>query len=85
MEVQPDMIPYPVDGEVEEFKLISLEEVIDAVVKDEFKLNLVMVWVDYLIRHGIVTAENEKDFLEVSARLHRKFDLFVLDEPCSHL
>ncbi len=36
------MIPYPLDGEVEEFKLISLEEVIDAVVKRKFKLNLAM-------------------------------------------
>jgi hypothetical protein len=77
-ELKKDFVPFPVDGEVDEFKLMSLEEVLDAAVKGKFKLNLAMTWVDYLVRHGIVTAENEPHFLEVCARLHRKHDIFVV-------
>jgi hypothetical protein len=57
---------------------MRLEEVLDAVVKGESKLNLVMTRVDYLVRHGIVTIENEPHFLEVCARLHRKPDMFFV-------
>jgi hypothetical protein len=28
--------------------------------------------VDFLIRHGIITPENEPDFVEISMRLHRR-------------
>jgi hypothetical protein len=77
MELKKDFVPFPVDSKVDEFKLMSLEEVLNAVVKGEFKLNLAMNWVDYLVRHGIVTTENESRFLEVCARLHRKHDMFV--------
>jgi hypothetical protein len=31
-----------------------------------------------LIRRGYVSAEKERDLVEVTARLHRKFDLFVV-------
>ena len=32
----------------------------------------------YLIRHGVVNAENEPNFLEICSRLHRKHDLFII-------
>jgi hypothetical protein len=42
MEVKKDFIPFPVDGEVDEVRLMSLEEVLDSAVKGEFKLEIAM-------------------------------------------
>lgn len=78
MELPLDVTPTPCDGEVEEFKLMTIEEVQDALARGEFKLNCAMTWMAYFIRHGILAAENEPDFLEICARLHRKHDLFIV-------
>ncbi len=78
MELPEDIVPRPFDGEVEEFTLKSLDEVYDALRCGEFKLNCGMTWMAYLVRHGIVNAENELHLVEICARLHRKHDLFVV-------
>ena len=74
-----DIVPKPFDGEVEEFTLKTIEEVQIALGHGEFKLNCAMTWMAYLIRHGIVNAENEDRLFEINARLHRKHDIFVVD------
>jgi len=33
-----------------------------------------MVMLDFFIRHGILTAENESDFEEIKRRLHRELE-----------
>jgi hypothetical protein len=38
-----------------------------------------MVWLAYLIRHGVVTPENEPDLVEICQRLQRKHDLFIAE------
>ena len=78
IEVQEGFMPKPCDGEVEEFILIGIEEVVGALRRGEFKLNCGMTWMSYLVRHGIVNAENEKRLVEICARMHRKHDLFVV-------
>ncbi|PSN62197.1 hypothetical protein BS50DRAFT_533154 [Corynespora cassiicola Philippines] len=78
MELSKHVVPEPFDGEVQEFNLMSLEEVISALRKGEFKLNCAMTWMAYLIRHRHVNAENEPNLVEISSRLHRKHDLFVV-------
>lgn len=68
----PDIIPKPgCDKEVERFELMDVEQVQAALVANKFKPNCALVIVDFFIRHGIITAENEKDYIEISARLHR--------------
>ena len=37
-----------------------------------------MTWMAYLVRHGVVNAENEEYLVEICARLHRKHDIFVV-------
>lgn len=32
------------------------------------------VLIDFFIRHGILTPENEPDYIEIVARLHRRFE-----------
>lgn len=32
------------------------------------------VLIDFFIRHGLLTPENEPDYIEIMARLHRRFE-----------
>ncbi|KAK7707567.1 hypothetical protein SLS64_007086 [Diaporthe eres] len=77
MELRADIVPRIGDGEVAELALMTIEEVRDSMRNGEFKLNCNMTWLAFLIRHGHLTAENEPDFLEICARLHRRHDLFI--------
>ena len=60
------------DGEVEQYYLWDVEEVQTAMKSGEFKTSCAMVLVDFFIRHGYITAENERNFAEINARMHRK-------------
>lgn len=66
------VVPKPNDDEVEEFYLWSVDEVRAALSKREFKPNCALVIIDFLIRHGLLTVENERDYIEICARLHRR-------------
>ncbi len=78
MEFDKDMIPRPGD-EVETFTLITLDDVKVALMEGEFVANRAMVWIAYLIRHGVMTPENEPGFIEICQRLQRKHDLFIVE------
>ncbi|KAI9368466.1 thiamine pyrophosphokinase-related protein [Aspergillus egyptiacus] len=69
-----DVIPKPNDSEVEEFCLLTLEDTKKALANAEFKPNCAVVLIDFFIRHGILTPENEKDFLEIITKLHRRLE-----------
>lgn len=71
MELPADVVPKPGDDEVEEFYLWSVGEVREAMGKGEFKPNCAVVMLDFLIRHGFVSAEEEKDYIEIVSRVHR--------------
>ncbi|KAF2451665.1 thiamine pyrophosphokinase-related protein-like protein [Karstenula rhodostoma CBS 690.94] len=74
LELPEDVVPKPGDDEVEEFYLWTVDEVKEHLAKGEFKPNCAAVMIDFFIRHGMLTPENEKDFIEIVARLHRKFE-----------
>lgn len=74
IELDPSVVPQPCDTEVEDFRLWSVEEVRKAMGEGQFKPNAAIVLVDFFIRHGIITPENEIDYLEILARLHRRFE-----------
>jgi hypothetical protein len=38
-------------------------------VAGKFKPNCAIVLLDFFVRHGILTAENEKDYLQIVGRL----------------
>lgn len=78
IELPEDVIPKPGDDEVEQFYLWSVEEVQEALRKGEFKPNCSLVVLDFFIRHGILTHENEKDYIEIVSRLHRKLEFPTL-------
>jgi 8-oxo-dGTP pyrophosphatase MutT (NUDIX family) len=72
MELPSDVIPKPHDDEVSDFTCMAIPELQAALLHEEFKPDSAAVLVDFLITHGIITAENEKDFVEISMRLHRR-------------
>jgi 8-oxo-dGTP pyrophosphatase MutT (NUDIX family) len=78
LELPEDTIPKPGDDEVEQFYLWSVDEVQEAMRNGEFKPNCSLVVLDFLVRHGILTTENESDYIELVSRLHRKLEFPTL-------
>lgn len=72
MEIGPEVIPRPGDNEVEAFYLWSIDKVKDALAQGQFKPNCALVILDFFIRHGHLTAENDKHYVEIVTRLHRR-------------
>ncbi|KAL4072153.1 NUDIX hydrolase domain-like protein [Scleroderma yunnanense] len=65
--------PKPSDGEVESFDLLPLDVVIDKMHQRLFKANCATVLVDFLIRHGYLTPDNNPNYMEIMTRLHGRF------------
>lgn len=61
-----------VEGDISKFSLMGLSDVLTALRQGEFKPSCAMVMLDFLIRHGLITAESEPDYSEIISRLHRK-------------
>ena len=77
LELPREFQPKPLDGEVENFQLMSPEQIIHLLrTSDEFDLESTIAIIDWLIRHGFVHAENEPDFDHIYAGL--RADLFRL-------
>jgi isopentenyldiphosphate isomerase len=67
-----ETIPVPVDMEAEQFFLMTLDEALTELRKGKFKPNCAVVFINFLIRNGIITAENETDYIQIVERCHRK-------------
>lgn len=65
-----DVQPRPQDGEAEDFNLMDLKTTRSRMEAGEFKPNCSLVILDFLIRHGEITAENEPRYMEVVSLLH---------------
>lgn len=72
LELPKDVIPQPKDGEVEEFYLWTVEKVQGALKNWEFKPNCALCVLDFFVRHGVLTGENESDLEEIKRRCHRE-------------
>lgn len=58
LELPVDFIPKNADGEVETFELLPADQCLNKILTDDFKTTSTPVALDFLIRHGVVTAEN---------------------------
>ncbi|KAG7287801.1 hypothetical protein NEMBOFW57_007316 [Staphylotrichum longicolle] len=63
--------PRPNDGEVDSFRLCTVEEIQEQMVQGLWKPNCAMVMLDFLVRHGILTPENEPYYDEILTRRRR--------------
>jgi hypothetical protein len=71
LELPLDFQPTNTDGEVEDFQLWPVEEVMEVVAAgDDFKFNCNLVLIDFFIRHGLLTKVHQ-DFEEICHELYR--------------
>ncbi|KAF3932513.1 hypothetical protein ABW20_dc0100363 [Dactylellina cionopaga] len=85
MELSPDIIPTPFDGEVDNFKLVPMKEVRNLLETGKIMPLCAMSFIDNLIHNGDINDENEPQLPEIQSRVHRKHDLFVCPNISSHL
>mmetsp|Transcript_35459 Transcript_35459/g.52063 ORF Transcript_35459/g.52063 Transcript_35459/m.52063 type:complete len:148 (-) Transcript_35459:45-488(-) len=72
LELPPDFEPIPVDGEMDMFEKVSIEKLVDMLAVDikeddsdnEWKPNVGVVLIDFLLRHGNVDVDDVA-FLEL--------------------
>ena len=74
LELPPEINPTPGDNEAVDFQLLSVKEVQKALAAGMFKPNCALVLLEFFVRHGILTSENEPDYIEIVARLHRRLE-----------
>lgn len=72
LQVGEDIVFKPVEGDIESFSLMGVDEVKESLRRGDFKPSCAMVMLDFFIRHGLVTAENERDYDIIAQRLHRR-------------
>ncbi len=77
LELKADVVPKPGDEEVEAFELMNLGDVRQRLQDGEFKPNCALVLLDFFVRHGVITP-NEKGYVEMVARLHRRLEFPTL-------
>ncbi|KAK0661209.1 hypothetical protein QBC41DRAFT_383145 [Cercophora samala] len=77
LELPDGVEPKPCDHEVEWFRLLEVGEFKRSILQGQVKPGYAMVALDFLIRHGLLHDQNEPDFVEITTRLHRTFELPV--------
>ena len=66
LEVDKSFNPNCLDGEVEEFKLIDWKKVLHLIQNTKLvKNNCNLVFFNFMVRHGLISHENEKDYEEI--------------------
>ncbi|NIY75497.1 DUF4743 domain-containing protein [Thalassospira sp. HF15] len=75
LELPEDFVPHCADGEVEQFDLLPIAEVAEIVRTGfDFKFNCALVVIDFLIRQGHLTADNEPSYCDLVTGLHRSLE-----------
>ncbi|XP_055541525.1 uncharacterized protein LOC129727579 [Wyeomyia smithii] len=70
LELPEDFEPDNSDGEVQNFRLLPAKECLEQVFAPDFKTTSCPVIIDFMIRHGIITPENESNFTQIVELLH---------------
>ncbi|CAB0029540.1 unnamed protein product [Trichogramma brassicae] len=70
LELPLDFVPTNNDGEVETFELLPVSECLERILSSNFKTTSVPVSLDFFIRHGVITPENEPNFIQIMELLH---------------
>jgi len=72
LELPADFVPRNTDGEVESFELWPIARVAETVRETfEFKFNCSLVIIDFLIRHGLLDADSEPDYMALCLGLRK--------------
>lgn len=69
--LDPSFVPRNTDGELERFDLMTVADVAERVrTTDDFKFNVNLVIIDFLIRRGVI-APDHPEYLDLISGLHR--------------
>jgi len=72
LELPADFIPVNTDGEIDSFELWPIEAVAERVRDSfDFKFNCNLAIIDFLVRYGYLTPENEPDYMDIVLGLRR--------------
>lgn len=71
MKVDESVIPRPFDMEASDISLYSIDETKKALDDGEFTPGNGCLILDFFIRHGLVTYDNEENYTQIVSRLHR--------------
>ncbi|KAJ2156268.1 hypothetical protein GGF46_005303 [Coemansia sp. RSA 552] len=71
LELPADFVPTPNDGEVDSFYLWPLDQVLEKIRQGLFKPNCAMCVVDFMVRRGFITPDNEPRYLDIIDNIHR--------------
>ncbi|KAF2966175.1 hypothetical protein GQX73_g7382 [Xylaria multiplex] len=77
MEVPEDVQPRSNDTNVEGFELMAPDRLKWEILAGNVKPWFALAVIDFFVRHGIIHEENERDFVEISMRLHRHLEFPV--------
>lgn len=70
LELPENFHPSNNDGEVDDWKLVPVEQVVDIISSEDYKITSSAVALDFLIRRGLITADQENNLPEVVELLH---------------
>jgi 8-oxo-dGTP pyrophosphatase MutT (NUDIX family) len=72
LEIPPEVAPANQDGEMDSFALWPVSDVIGRVREtDDFKFNVNLVIIDFLVRHGQLDPDFEPDYIQIVRGLRR--------------
>ncbi len=70
LQLPEDVIPYGADGEVEEYRLVPWQKLMEILADgDDFKVNSALVYINFFARHGMLRPDEHKDYAEICAGL----------------
>lgn len=72
------------DNEVESFQLLELQKVYELILDGKFKPNSAVVAIDFMIRHGFLTPDEEQDYELLVESIRRPLSL-ELSPPCKQV
>jgi 8-oxo-dGTP pyrophosphatase MutT (NUDIX family) len=75
LEVDANTVLHPAEAGIDWMRLLTIDQVKEALGRHEFKPSCACVMVEFFVRHGIINAENSRDFAEIVSRLHRRLPL----------
>lgn len=72
------IIPKP--GNNDTFTLITQKNVLIALANGDFVANRAIMWLAYFIKRGVLTPENELNYIEICQHLQKKHNKFIIKE-----
>ncbi|XP_065155557.1 uncharacterized protein [Atheta coriaria] len=70
LELPLDFVPKNQDGEVQQFELLPVGQCLERIFLSDYKTTSIPVTLDFLIRHGLVSPENEPYYTRIIELLH---------------